>query len=59
MVKREQEKGEASCRSCAECRGQEVGEDRKCGEGLLWRVWRYQRVNQNPYIEEEQTIIVI
>jgi hypothetical protein len=22
---------------------------------LLRRVWRYQRVNQNPYIEEEQT----
>jgi hypothetical protein len=22
---------------------------------LEWRVWRYQRGNQNPYIEEEQT----
>jgi len=22
---------------------------------LIWRVWRYQRGNQNPYIEEEQT----
>ena len=22
---------------------------------ILWRVWRYQRGNQNPYIEEEQT----
>ena len=22
---------------------------------VLWRVWRYQRGNQNPYIEEEQT----
>jgi hypothetical protein len=22
---------------------------------LVWRVWRYQRGNQNPYIEEEQT----
>ena len=22
---------------------------------LLWRVWRYQKGNQNPYIEEEQT----
>ena len=22
---------------------------------LSWRVWRYQRGNQNPYIEEEQT----
>ena len=21
----------------------------------IWRVWRYQRGNQNPYIEEEQT----
>ena len=21
----------------------------------VWRVWRYERVNQNPYIEEEQT----
>jgi len=20
-----------------------------------WRVWRYQRSNQNPYIEEEQS----
>ena len=23
--------------------------------GLLRRVWRHQRCNQNPYIEEEQT----
>jgi len=22
---------------------------------LVWRVWRYQRANTNPYIEEEQT----
>jgi hypothetical protein len=22
---------------------------------LLWRVWRHQKGNQNPYIEEEQT----
>jgi predicted YcjX-like family ATPase len=22
---------------------------------FIWRVWRYQRGNQNPYIEEEQT----
>ena len=22
---------------------------------IPWRVWRYQRSNQNPYIEEEQT----
>jgi hypothetical protein len=29
MLKREQERGEASCRSCVECRGQEIGEDRK------------------------------
>jgi len=21
----------------------------------IWRVWRYQRGNHNPYIEEEQT----
>jgi hypothetical protein len=35
MFKREQEGGGASCRSCAECRGEEVGEDRKCVEGLL------------------------
>ena len=29
MLKREQEKGGGKRRSCAECRGQEVGEDRK------------------------------
>jgi hypothetical protein len=23
---------------------------------LMYEVWRYQRGNQNPYIEEEQTI---
>ena len=22
---------------------------------FVWTVWRYQRGNQNPYIEEEQT----
>jgi hypothetical protein len=22
---------------------------------VLWRAWRYEQVNQNPYIEEEQT----
>ena len=25
------------------------------GSGRVRRVWRYQRGNQNPYIEEEQT----
>ena len=24
-------------------------------QSFLWRVWRYQRDNQNPYIEEGQT----
>jgi hypothetical protein len=26
-----------------------------CRKTLVWRVWRYQRGNENPYIEEEQT----
>ena len=25
------------------------------GTGYVWRVWRYQRGNQNPYIEEQTT----
>ena len=28
-----------------------------CGMNIkcIWRVWRYQRGNQNPYIEEQTT----
>ena len=26
-----------------------------CFSFIIWRVWRYQRSNQNPYIEEKQT----
>jgi hypothetical protein len=33
-----------SCRCC-----------KRCSHTLLRRVWRYQRGNQNPYIEEEKT----
>ena len=29
----------------------------KIRRSVIWRVWRYQRGNQNPYMEEELTVI--
>ena len=60
MLMREQEKGGGQAvKYVQNVEDNKLERTGKCGEGLLWRVWRYQRVNQNPYIEEEQTIIVI
>jgi hypothetical protein len=41
-----------------ECITFKLEDSEKCRhlqEEILWRVWRYQRRNQNPYIEEELT----
>ena len=54
MLQREQESGKA-VEVVQNIEDNNLKRTRKCGEGLLWRVWRYHRGNQNPYIEEEQT----
>ena len=55
MLRREQEREGGTVEVVQNVEDRKLERSGKCGEGLLRIVWRFQRGNQNPYIEEEQT----